>query len=84
MIYRALAVLPHDDSNGAVVKLCEQLRTMAAAANAVPDWDSLTVEEPAPEPLHTLGPGWFRWVATVAVHPATPVGAAAAQPIAHG
>jgi hypothetical protein len=84
VIFKALAVVPHDDREQAVAGLCDQLRVMTAAAGAVPIWDSLAVEGPTPDPVHLLGPGWFRWVATVAVHPAAPVEAAAAEPIAHG
>jgi hypothetical protein len=66
VIYKAAAALPHDNREWATDGLRDQLRIMAGAAGATPDWTTLVVTGPtemdgAPDPTR------FEWTASVAV-----------------
>jgi hypothetical protein len=70
MIYRAAAALPHEDRIQALDGLRGQLRIMAVAAGATPDWTTLHLAGPdevagAQEPMR------FEWHASVVVHGVT-------------
>lgn len=69
-MYRAAAALPFEDRELATAGLRGQLHVMAAAAGAVPDWSTMTVEGPRAG-LGTLDVGWSEWAATVTVSKAT-------------
>jgi hypothetical protein len=67
VIYRAAAALPHEDRTQALDGLRGQLRIMAVAAGATPDWTTLTVAGPdvvagVQECIR------FEWHASVVVH----------------
>ena len=66
VMYRAAAALPFDDRELAMVGLRSQLGVMAAAAGAVPDWSTLSVEGPV-APVNPHAADWSEWVATVVV-----------------
>lgn len=66
VIYHAAAALPHDNRERATNDLRDQLRIMAGAAGAMPDWTTLVVTGPtqmdgAPAPTR------FEWTASVAI-----------------
>jgi hypothetical protein len=70
VIYRAAAALPHEDRNRALEGLRKQLRIMAVAGGATPDWATLTLAGPdemagAQERIR------FEWHASVVVHGVT-------------
>ncbi|MCZ2860562.1 hypothetical protein [Blastococcus sp. VKM Ac-2987] len=65
-MYRAAAALPYDDRDRVTAGLRGQLRVMAAAAGADPDWSTLRVEGPARGGEHR-GTGLSEWAATVVV-----------------
>jgi len=70
VIYRAAAALPHEDRTQALDGLRGQLRIMAVAAGATPDWTTLTVAGPdvvagVQECIR------FEWHASVVVHGVT-------------
>jgi hypothetical protein len=67
VIYKAAAALPHDDRESATVGLRGQLRIMAAAGGATPDWTTLAVAGPT-EMAGTADGTRFEWTARVAVH----------------
>ena len=67
MIYQAAAALPHDNREWAVDGLRSQLRTMAVAAGASPDWTTLAVTGPT-EVGGAQERACFEWTARVAVH----------------
>ena len=64
MIYQAAVALPHDDRVVATDQLQRQLRVMAAAAGATPDWTTLAVTGPTDMPD---AEAWtrFEWTASV-------------------
>jgi hypothetical protein len=64
--YIAAAALPYLDRERAAVGLRGQLRLMALAAAATPEWSTLTVTGPT-EMLGDRGRTWFEWTATVEV-----------------
>lgn len=66
MMYRAATALPSNDRDRATAGLQGQLRLMATAARATPDWSTLVVAGPVrrPEPL---GDPLFEWTGEVAV-----------------
>lgn len=66
-LFRAAIALPHDDRRRAVHGLRHQLRVMADAAAASPDWTSLTVTGPT-EVAGAAREARFEWTASVAVH----------------
>ncbi|MGY2130380.1 hypothetical protein [Blastococcus sp. SYSU DS0617] len=66
MMYRAAAALPFDDPAMATAGLRGQLRVMAAAAGAFPDWSTLEVEGPIRQVEHR-GRDLSEWTATVRV-----------------
>jgi hypothetical protein len=70
VIYRAAAALPDDDRQSAVDRLRGQLRIMAVAAGATPDWTTLAVAGPV-EMAGAEDRTRFEWTATVAVRGAT-------------
>jgi hypothetical protein len=70
VILRAAAALPHGDRQIATRQLRHQLHVMAVAANATPDWATLTVTGPA-EMAESDPEARFEWTATVAVREAT-------------
>lgn len=67
MIYRAAAALPHEDRNRALDGLRGQLRIMAVATGATPDWTTLTVAGPD-EVAGAAQRMRFEWHASVVVH----------------
>jgi hypothetical protein len=66
VIYKAAAALPHDDRELATDALRDQLRIMALAAEATPDWATLDVAGPT-EMAGTEDRTRFEWTASVAV-----------------
>jgi len=68
VILRAAAALPHDDGERASVVLSQQLRVMATAAGATPQWTTLTVTGPT-EMAGADEETRFEWTALVTVHP---------------
>ncbi len=64
VIYRAAAALPYNDRERATAGLRGQLLLIAVAADAVPDWSTLTVEGPV-EAVGLHGRTWYEWTATV-------------------
>ena len=63
-MYRAAAAYPYVNRERATAALQAQLRVVAAAGGAVPDWTTLEVEGPTEQPgMH--GRVWFEWTATV-------------------
>ena len=70
MIYRAAAALPDDDRQSAVDGLRGQLRIMAVAAGATPDWTTLVVAGPV-EMAGAEDRTRFEWTASVAARGAT-------------
>ena len=70
MIYRAAAALPHEDRARALDGLRGQLRIMAMAAGATPDWTTLTVAGPD-EVAGAQARTRFEWHASVVVHGGT-------------
>ncbi len=66
VMYRAAAALPHADRERATTGLREQLNVMAAAAGAIPDWTTFSVEGPV-EQVELHDSGWSEWAATVTV-----------------
>ena len=67
MIYRAAAALPHENRTEALDGLRGQLRVMAVAAGATPDWTTLTVAGPD-EVAGAQQRMRFEWHASVVVH----------------
>ena len=67
MIYRAAAALPHENRTEALDGLRGQLRVMAVAAGATPDWTTLTVAGPD-EVVGAQQRMRFEWHASVVVH----------------
>jgi hypothetical protein len=65
-IYKAAAALPHDNRKRATDGLRDQLRIMAGAAGATPDWTTLVVTGPT-EMDEVPDPTRFEWTASVAV-----------------
>ena len=70
MIYRAAAALPDDDRQSAVDGLRGQLRIMAVAGGATPDWTTLVVAGPV-EMAGGEDRTRFEWTASVTVRGAT-------------
>jgi hypothetical protein len=70
VIYRAAAALPHEDRTRALDGLRGQLRIMAVAAGATPDWATLRVAGPD-EVAGAQAPTRFEWHASVVVHGGT-------------
>jgi hypothetical protein len=70
VIYRAAAALPHEDRNRALDGLRGQLRIMAVAAGATPDWATLRVAGPD-EVAGAQQRMRFEWHASVVVHGVT-------------
>jgi hypothetical protein len=66
MIYRAAAALPHANRRRATDGLAGQLRIMALAAGATPDWTTLAVTGPT-EMAGVQDRARFEWTASVAV-----------------
>ena len=66
VMYRAAAALPFDDRDRVTAGLRGQLRVIAAAAGADPDWSTLRVEGPVRGGEHR-GTGLSEWAATVVV-----------------
>ncbi len=64
--YVAAAALPYADRERATAGLRGQLRLMALAAAATPDWSTLSVTGPT-EVLGARSRTWFEWTATVEV-----------------
>jgi hypothetical protein len=67
VILRAAAALPDDDRQRAVGELRSQLCTMAGAAEATPDWTTLTVTGPV-EMVGADDAARYEWSATVTAH----------------
>jgi len=70
VIYKAAAALPHDNRESALDALRGQLRIMAVAAGATPDWTTLAVTGP----MHMAGAEErtrSEWTASVAVQGVT-------------
>jgi hypothetical protein len=67
VIYRAAAALPHENRTRALDGLRGQLRIMAVAAGATPDWATLEVAGPD-EVAGAQPPTRFEWHASVVVH----------------
>jgi hypothetical protein len=70
VIYRAAAALPHEDRSRALDGLRGQLRIMAVAAGATPDWTTLRVAGPD-EVADAQQRMRFEWHASVVVHGVT-------------
>jgi hypothetical protein len=87
VIYRAAAALPHVNRMQALDGLRGQLRIMAVAAGATPDWATLEVAGPH-EVADTQSPTRFEWHASVVVHGGTrlsrPADLTACQPVDAG
>jgi hypothetical protein len=66
VIYKAAAALPHDNRESAVDALRGQLRIMAVAGRATPDWTTLAVVGPT-EMAGAEDRTRFEWTASVAV-----------------
>lgn len=66
MIYRAAAAYPYLDEQLATAGLRGQLRVMALAGDASPDWSTLVVEGPTRAP-GARGRSWYEWTATLSV-----------------
>ena len=66
MMYRAAAALPSNDRGRATAGLQGQLRLMATAARATPDWSTLVVAGPT-RVAEPQGRTWFEWTGEVAV-----------------
>jgi hypothetical protein len=66
MLHRAAAALPYDDRARATTGLFSQLRVMARAADATPDWTTLVISGPIKLP-GLRGERSFEWIATVQV-----------------
>ena len=66
MIYKAAAALSHDDRSSATQALRGQLRVMAVAAGATPDWQTLQVIGPM-EMAGAEARSRFEWTASVDV-----------------
>lgn len=64
MTLTATAAMPYEHLERATAGLRGQLRELAAAADAVPDWTTLTVTGPAQD-VGAHGRIWYRWTATV-------------------
>lgn len=64
--YSAAAALPYAHRDRAVAGLRRQLRLMALAAGATPDWTTLDVVGPR-EAIGLHGRSWFEWSASVEV-----------------
>jgi hypothetical protein len=67
VIYRAAAALPHEDRIRALDGLRGQLRIMAVATGATPDWTTLRVAGPT-EVAGVQDRMRFEWRASVVVH----------------
>lgn len=65
MIHQAAVAMPQDDRVVATDRLQRQLRVMAAAAGATPDWTTLAVTGPMEMPGAQAGTR-FEWTARVA------------------
>ncbi|CCG03659.1 hypothetical protein [Blastococcus saxobsidens] len=70
-MYRAAAAVPFDDPDRVTAGLRGQLRVMAAAAGADPDWSTLRVQGPVRRGAHR-GTRLSEWTATVVVTGASP------------
>ena len=70
-MYRAAAAVPFDDPDRVTAGLRGQLRVMAAAAGADPDWSTLRVQGPVRRGAHR-GMRLSEWTATVVVTGASP------------
>jgi hypothetical protein len=70
VIYRAAAALPHENRAAALDGLRGQLRIMAVAAGATPDWTTLIVAGPD-EVAGAQQRMRFEWHASVVVHGVT-------------
>jgi hypothetical protein len=66
MMYRAAAALPWSDRDRAVAGLRGQLRVMAVAARATPDWKTLVVDGPS-EVVEPRGGTLYEWRGEVRV-----------------
>lgn len=62
--YKAAAALPYDDRERAATGLRGQLRLMAIAGGAIPDWSTLEVAGPT-ELRGLNGDTWFEWHGSV-------------------
>ena len=70
-MYRAAAAVPFDDRDRVIAGLRGQLRVMAAAAGADPDWSTLRVQGPV-ERGSDHDTGLSEWTATVVVTGGSP------------
>ncbi|SFO58039.1 hypothetical protein SAMN05660359_04479 [Geodermatophilus obscurus] len=61
--YRVTATAPYDDRERAVAGSRGQLRLMAIADSATPDWSTMTIEGPV-EVTGLHGATWYEWTAT--------------------
>ena len=66
MLYRAATVLPDENRERATTRLRGQLRVMADAAGATPDWSTLAVTGPTASTTQR-GEAWFEWTGSVSV-----------------
>ncbi len=62
--YQAATALPYDDLVRATAGLRGQLRPMAIADGATPDWSTMAVEGPT-ETVGRHGVVWFEWTGSV-------------------
>ncbi len=62
--YQAATALPYDDLVRATAGLRGQLRLMAIADGATPDWSTLALDGPGAA-VGRHGVVWFEWSATV-------------------
>jgi hypothetical protein len=63
--YKAAAALPYDDREHAAPALRGQLRIMAIAGGATPDWSTLEIAGPTEMPGLHGGISWFEWHGSV-------------------
>ncbi len=61
--YQAATALPYDDLVRATAGLRGQLRPMAIADGATPDWSTMVVQGPV-EVTGLHGATWYKWTAT--------------------
>jgi hypothetical protein len=66
VMYRAAAALLWDDREQATAGLQGQLRVMATAGRAIPDWSTLVIDGPT-EVCEPQGRTWFEWTGRVSV-----------------
>jgi hypothetical protein len=66
VMYRAAAALLWDDREQATAGLQGQLRVMATAGRAIPDWSTLVIDGPT-EVCEPQGRTWVEWTGRVRV-----------------